>query len=479
MKKLVLLMLILTLTQVKTQSIEDAIRISMPNAAPSARSAGLGIAYMGIVDDIAAANYNPAGLTLLPKSEISLGFDFLSNKNTTKLGDNISAFRSNSESFSHIGIASPFQFSSNQNRRGCIAIVYHKEANYNQDFNYQWFNEQSTMLSTLSPIINDHIYTSKDNLSQTPVLDSLLQKGEIFQSGGLHNVTGAVGFEINENVSLGFSIFGKFGTYDYKRDYTESDIYNIYNTRDDENYSTTDFKSLELKERYSQDITGISGAIGLLGKIGKNVRVSVGIKFPTYFEIKESYSLSAQSEFDDGFRPNPYTTGDLSVSYKVKTPFAYSGGLSFYAEGLVFSAGIEYRDVSQLEYTDISLTNSQEDNQAAIYNKELLNKLVVQELVGQVTWGFGAEYSLSMLPLAVRASYSSTTSPYSIDVSGANVRSLALGAGFSFAQGFRLDAVMTFKEYSEFRTNYANDINSRYIVTANPVIFGLSLTMRI
>ncbi len=234
-----------------------------------------------------------------------------------------------------------------------------------------------------------------------------------------------------------------------------------------------------MKERYSQDISGISGSIGMLGKIGKNVRISVGIKFPTYFEVKESYSLEVQSEFDDGFKPAPYTSGNLSVSYKVRTPFAYSGGLSFYAEGLVFTAGIEYRDVTQLEYSDVSLTDSEKENQASINNKDLLNKLIVSQLVGQVSWGFGLEYNLPILPMAVRASYSSTTSPYSVDVSGANVRTFSLGAGFSFAQGFRLDAVMSFKEFSEFRTNYSNDIDSRYILTSNPMNIGLSLTMRL
>lgn len=465
----------------KAQFIEDALRYTKPNGYPTARSAALGISYIGVVDDISAMYYNPAGLTLIPKTEFSMGMNFTMNKNEALGFDKVTNFKSNNENFNNIGIVSPFVYGESQDKRGAIGLSYHLENNFNQDFETYWFNTKSTMsnyLATNYPEIAYHVFLIPEvNNPETPIKDSLEQKSSVIQSGGIHNITGAASFEVNPNFSIGFSIVGKWGSYQYDRIFTESDLLYKYEV-DKPDYSDLNFKSLTVNEGIRQDISGISGSLGILGKVGKNVRISAAVKFPTYYEITENYSLRVQSKWDNGDMPNPYTSPEGSVTYKVRTPFVYDAGLSFYAAGLVFTTGIEYTDASQLEFTDASLSTNTEDDGSSVANMNAVNRLIVKELVGQVTWGFGAEYSFPMIPVSVRASYTSTTSPYHLDVSGADRKTFAFGGGVGIAKGVRIDASARFSDYTEFRTLYGNDINSRYSLTTNPVDLAVNLTVR-
>ncbi|MDD3125545.1 MAG: hypothetical protein PHV24_06980, partial [Candidatus Kapabacteria bacterium] len=155
-----------------------------------------------------------------------------------------------------------------------------------------------------------------------------------------------------------------------------------------------------------------------------------------------------------------------------------NAGVSFYAAGLVFTTGIEYTDASQVEFSDASFSNDPEDQTISQMNIDAVNRLIISELVGQVTWGFGAEYSFPLIPVSLRASYTSTTSPYDDDVTGADKKVIAVGAGVSVTPGVRIDAAARFSKYTEFRTLYGNDINSRYTIDSKPTEIIVNLTVR-
>jgi long-subunit fatty acid transport protein len=481
--KLAILSLIASIAQfssldTKAQFIEDALRFSTPNGFAGARSMSLGVSYLGVADDISTLFSNPAGLSILPKTEISVGLSFLRDKTETSAFNASTNFKSNNGTFNNIGIAAPFNFGERLDKRGAIAIAYYKENNFHSDYETDWFNSQNSMsnfLATNYPTIANHVWLSSDqNPSKTPVIDSLFQYSSVSQSGGIHNISGGASFDINRGVALGFAITGKWGTYEYDRFFKETDGKNIYRENSSD-FSTSNFSKLTINEHLSQDISGISGSVGLLARIGDNIRFGVSVRFPSYYEITDISSYKAKTEFDDDFSPNPYTYSDLKTSYKVTTPFVYSGGMSFFANGLVCSAGIEYSDASQLEFSDASDDASGSGKEQMDY----LNRMIVKELVGQVTWGFGAEYNFPNFPVAVRASYSSISSPYSTELSGASRKIIGLGAGVSLGAGVRLDAALRFQDYTEYRTLYGSDIASRFSINSQPIDFALNLSIRI
>jgi len=55
------------------QFIEDALRFIKPNAPVSPRASALGESFLGFSDDAACLTLNPAGLTLIPSSELAIG----------------------------------------------------------------------------------------------------------------------------------------------------------------------------------------------------------------------------------------------------------------------------------------------------------------------------------------------------------------------------------------------------------------------
>lgn len=106
-----------------------------------------------------------------------------------------------------------------------------------------------------------------------------------------------------------------------------------------------------------------------------------------------------------------------------------------------------------------------------------LNQDIVKYLVGQVSWGIGAEYDIPYIPFVVRASYSATSSPYQNDIEGANISKTAFGLGYYAAPNVRIEALMQQASFSQLRQNYGSG-ESEYIYKTSPLNLALQLTYR-
>ena len=106
MKKLILILIgiILISPVAKSQFIEDALRFSQPNSIITARAGGLGTAFHGVSDDFSALYYNPAGLSLMQKRELTFGFGFLRNTTETDYHDVVMDLSANDAYLSHFGM---------------------------------------------------------------------------------------------------------------------------------------------------------------------------------------------------------------------------------------------------------------------------------------------------------------------------------------------------------------------------------------
>jgi len=465
-----LLILIFTLAiSANAQSIEDALRYTRNNGYITPRAAGLNVSYYGISDDLAALAYNPAGLSLIGKTELSFGFGFSTFSTETNFLNNKIPFNSNDEYITHAGLAVPFK---TKQGNGAVGLAYFLESNFDNNLKYEAFNPYSTMTNYYATNgtrvrannLAYQLYLTDSIRLYTPIVDSLQQKAFIQESGGLHNIIGGISFDLSEYVSLGVAIQGKWGTYDYRRRYSEQDIYNKYNYFDKINWTNIDFNLLEVDEKIEQKITGISGSLGIQARFEDLLRFGANIRFPTFYEIEDVSSIKAKSFFENG--DNYSFQKGYESSYKLRTPFVYSAGVSFHALDITFAFGIEYKDVTQTKFSD------------ALDDIEDLNLAIVQELVGQTTWGFGIEYEIPLAPVVARASFSSTTSPYVKDIPGASLQTVALGGGVYLAPNIRLDGVFRWNSISELRTNYGNSSDSRYTFKNKPLDIGLQLTYR-
>jgi hypothetical protein len=456
-----------------SQYVEDALRYSKPNGMISARVAAMGVSYNGLIDDIGALLYNPAGLTLIGKSELSLGLGFTRNSAETNYLNTNDLFKTNNEFITNLGLASAFKIN---NKKAAIGIGYFLESDFENSMKFNAFNPNSTYINseaTYGPQTKDQNWASwlylADSVNSkfiTPYNDSLNQKSFIKESGGLHNITGAMAFDVNENVTLGMSISGKWGTYKYRKEYSESDDNNYFANTFIEGHN---FSKLESIQDLSQKVSGITGAIGVQARFENFMRLSASIKFPTWYQFDENFNVRNTASYTNNYK-SEYFEYNGDNSYNMTSPFVYSAGVSVNGMGLTFAVGVEYTDVTQIEFSD------------AISEVMSLNSVIIQELVGQTTWGFGLEYDPQIIPIVGRISFSRTTSPYFKDIPNANKSDFAIGAGVYLSQNVRLDGVFKWTDYAEQRTNYyetgvlANSAN--YILKNAPLNIGFTITYR-
>ncbi len=463
------------------QYIEDALRYSTPNGISSARVGALGVAFNGISDDFNATNYNPAGLSLLAKTELNIGLDFQHNPNEVNFLGNISNFSSNNVNFSQIGMVFPFKA---ENHNAAISIGYIQESNFSNKYDYSGFNSQNTYTDYQAQYgtrnYQDnwayHVFLASPNL-KTPVKDSLQQSAYVDESGGLHNFVVGGAFEINPSLSVGATLNYKWGHYKYTRAFTESDTKNKYNTFDTLFFEKSNVSSVIVDESIDQEVTGISGSLGIIGKLSNFMRLGATVKFPSYYSIKEDYGIYAEAKFKSSFEANPYDPVPSAMDYHVTTPFIFSGGMSLYLLGLTVSAGIEYMDATQVTFTapDGTYTNFREINDH--FNG--LNRTIASSLLGQVTWGLGFEYDLLVVPVVIRGSYQSISSPYSDNIDGANRQTIGFGAGLYVGDNVRIDGLYRWTSYSQLRTNYGTqETGSLYILKQTPSNIAVQLTYR-
>jgi hypothetical protein len=460
-----------------SQYVEDALRYTMPNGVITPRASAMNISFHGISDDISALYFNPAGLTLIGKSELSFGLGFTRNSNETSYINTKEILNSNNEYITHAGIAIPVKF---DDTKAAIAIGYFLEDDYTNNIQFNGFNPKSTLIqseTTFGPRseVDNWAYNlyladavgSGSNLSfATPYKDSLQQNSFIMESGGLQNVSGGISFDISEYIALGFGITGKWGNYGFRKEYTESDNLGIYSNQSIENRV---FDRLDAIEEYTQNVSGINATVGLQARLSDFFRFGVSVKTPTWYQVDENVYARYDAFFKSGHN-SEYYQYDFKNSYNLRTPFVYSAGLSIHGQGLTFAAGVQYSDATQLKFSD------------AHENIMALNNKMLRELVGQTTWGFGLEYNIPLVPVVARASYSRTTSPYQLDIPNANTTNFSVGGGVYIGKNVRLDGVFRWIDYSEQRTNFKSteDLENytKYIVNRMPLNISFGVTYR-
>lgn len=477
MKKFVISMITLCFgLNLQAQMIEDALNMSISNTYITPRAGGLGIAYYGISDDFASIAYNPAGLALIGKGEISFGFNINPNSTETEfLANNMNTFSTNIY-LTNLGIILPFKTNLGN---ATLGIGYYMESNFNNTMEFGALNPYSTYIQYtaeesrkrgwgIAENFATYLWLADDNYD-TPIKKGLFQEAMINEKGGIKDFSGAIALELSENLTVGFTLTGKWGNYNYLREYIETDINNIYNEfiyRNENGklvFDNVDFHHLKVDESVDQDISGVTASLGLMGKIENFVRIGFTLKFPSYYEVNENFSQTAIAYFDNGdIRDTMYL---FSNYYKIITPWIFSGGISFNIEGLIATAGIEYTDLTQMEFSGES-------------NLELLNLDIKKQMTALIKYGAGLEWQTPFLPVDLRVGFSYTTPPYSSSFKGEERIGLSFGTGIYLQNNMRLDLVAEYQQYKKLWNIYGNSSETKLYFTQKPINIGIQLIYR-
>jgi len=482
---LYVMVFIVAVSYSKAQYVEDALRYVNSNTFPNQRAAGLGVSYIGISDDFASLFINPAGLSLVANDEFSMGLNLSRNTATTNFNTNSLTESSSYFQPTHLGFVAPVV-----GTKSSVAIGYMLENSFNSLYQYS-NNTDSARIATTPSIVPQLVsgnpefanalalayFDSTNQRYGTPLLRGMVQQGDIRERGAIHAISGGGGWSIAENVSLGLSIVGKFGSYSYANSFIERDAYNIHSVYDPNiGATTTDIRQIGINQNIDQSILGIGAVLGLQSRYGENVRFNLTVKTPTYYSIEEDWSQEFTSEFDNNDRFSRNSLG--KNSYNITTPFVFGAGISVHVLGITFTAGGEYVDVTQLEFGDAATDGlDQFLGSKSSFSRyiEAKNLEIRRQLVNQTTWGFGAEYVVPASPFVVRASMQSTSSPYTLDVPGAALSVFALGGAVEIAPNVRLEGAVRFLSFAERRSFF--DTFS-YTLNNSPKQITLGLSYR-
>jgi hypothetical protein len=464
------------------QTIEDGLRYSKSNAMISARTGGLGVSYMGITDDYASVYYNPAGMTLINRSEFNVGFGFQVNATEGDYYGQKGNYASGDGYLSNIGFVTPLNTSG---KKSAFGVGHFYENNFKSIFGVEDANHSKSFIdfeakNGESPTSNYPNWTyelylsekSADGLSyNTEYNGDNSMKEYVSHNGGIHNIVGAYATDLTDVVSMGFSMTVKYGTFEYFREYIE--------TPNSMNYTPVEGRTLDrltITDYYNSHPIGITGKIGFQAKAGNHFRFGMAIELPTFYSFEEEYGSTYEAKFNEGGRVtwSPYKDFPTDTSfyeYSMITPFVYSAGASFNMAGVTVTAGMEFSDPGQLKFLDGGSELSD------------LNRAVSEELQPQIKWGAGAEWQIPVAPVSIRASVESATTPYfnnsDYDLPSYEYMSFSGGASFYFGKSVRFDIAGRYtarEDYVNLWSNPDANIYNGYYTKQIPfnVTFGLT-----
>lgn len=467
MKKIIVILVLFVLSAFP-QGIADGVRLSKTQIGLDARSAALGISFQGLVDNSAALHFNPAGLSLIPSSELSFGVDVIAGHNdNVYLGNSVSSDFS-SEGVQNAALVVPFKRSSNNLT---FAFGYFNDNDFEYISNLRGVNNNNSYIDFLAnrnDVIPSELFLANEN-NFTPIQDSVGQELRLFEEGNINRIVAGISLDINEKISIGFSGSARFGDFSQRFFLTERDYYSIYN-QFSEDQTTVDWRNFTFERRINQSFQAVAATIGIVAKPTENSRLSFAFDVPQYVSVEDNARYDSYSEFDNGdafaYSEPGNQNETFTTEYDIILPMKFRLGYSINLMGLTATVGAEYTDLNNLEFRS---------TQPFI---EDYNILIPETLGAEFSWGMGIEWAIPVYPAFVRASYGETTNPWvdgRIDLG--STTNVGVGGGLLLGDNFMLDVTYNVLVQEVGRFLY-NDIAQPFSLENTISNFVIGVTYR-
>ena len=455
------------------QSLEDALRLSMMPLPSGSRGLAMGGNLISSADGYDALDYNPAALAPLASRDFGISVFNRDHQSTAQFFGQSSNTSLGQASLSSVGLATPF---ATVQGHLAVGISYDRVRDYTSTYSFKAINPNSSLFNTQGFVMDqgnpnggsNRRYLTNNNLAYAlgltyDVPDSgaftlttpfggggLQQSGTVSESGSLNAVRVGAGVDIAQGVSAGATLNFLFGTYDYTRNYSETDVNGIFANGTD-TVAPAHFQTAKITDAIHQDQTGGSIKLGLLVNSLDLVRFGLTVETPTVMHIQESSQQTGSATFGAPVSRTYYVDNSNGApvyeqSYDIVTPMRIGAGASLHMLGLVVSASASYTDMSQLQFTNSDLDMS------------ALNQMARDSLRKVLSWQLGAEYVIPIAGLSVRAGYSMEPSPYKGDPSSYDTKAISAGVGLLLSKSVLLEGSYRHTTYHTSHSVY-NDVN--------------------
>lgn len=464
-----------------SQNYNDALLLSEPGLYNGARALSMGNSFSALSNDFSGVLFNPAGIGLIKKSELSTGMSFNSFNNNTTFFDATSNANKTSVNFNQFGLVYPFPTIQGS---WVVAMGYNRVKDFNRIMEFDGFNPaNNSMIQSLTgeyneevPITNDLglAYEIRDPNTNNYIRDTTLingflnQSGMIKKQGYLDKWSFATSFE----VAKGFFVGGTFnilsGSYKSESDYWEDDTRNNYGSNLElvpGDQTTRDFQSFYLNDVIDWDLSGWDSHLGILYNWNDKFRFGASVKFPSYYTIKEDFLVRANSYFGTSFEYSLNPAINDPIQYEIKTPYEYTLGASTSLSIITLAGDVKIMDYTQMEFTKGFDSNYRIERQKEI--DELFRTTI--------NYYAGGEIKIPFLPIYGRAGAMYLQSPYADDPMEFDKKYITLGGGIIFDEVFAIEAAYSYGWWTDFSDNYGNNVSRTYQdITVENVILNLS-----
>ncbi|MBA3683526.1 MAG: hypothetical protein H0W73_20525 [Bacteroidetes bacterium] len=455
-----------------SQNDVDAIRYSRYGVNGTSRFMGLGGAFGALGADLSCAAYNPAGLALYRKGEITFSGGLRTTNNEGIINSKSSNVSNAGFVFNNFGILGGWEAKNDKESRNIISFTNSQTQNFlsktrmssytnNSSIVKDMLNIANTSGTTLNSFYEDLGYQTylmdydTINKKYTSLVDtkrSVKQTRDIVTSGKVNELNFSYAYAYKDEFYFGVSLglprleYTSTTTHSEADDkdsmrinYTNSNTYTSTYLEEPSNlhynpyYQLRGFNSLTYTEYFKTKGSGVNLKIGGIARLNDNVRLGLYYHTPTIYTLKDEYYNSMTAVFD-GDIANPKNWKDPKeggyFNYKIITPSRISANAAIIV-GKLAAIGIDYEIVN---YKNASLSSGEIADFAGV-NSVIKNKYTPGHNVR-----IGTEFNIK--PVMLRVGYNMQGSPFGDVFTGSFVRnSFSVGAGFRTRNNLYFDFV--------------------------------------
>jgi len=421
----IVIILILTWQVSFTQGPDDAIRILDNQIGFGARALGMGGTYTAVSDDYTAIYWNPAGLAQIRKSEFFLGFSHLHQSNDIDFNGSNTTSSTSATKFNSFGLVFPVP-----TYQGSLvfALGYQKIKDFEYSNEYNGVSDTGTAWLSFDGVdVNnpDDVY---DFWGQ-----DVVKTGLVTDDGSLEQWSLGGAIDVSPNISLGLALNYWTGKSDYLVEFTQFDQFNLFNP-------PSDFSEYQETRYITSKYSSFNAKFGAMMRLGRIIRVGLGMDIPHTFTVSEDYGYNASLYFDNGDVSD--FSDDATYEYKVKTPFRFQAGATLKVGTILATGSLAYTDWTQFKFTSSDLRD--------------MNKFFKTDYRGTVQIKLGGEIGIPFLASQFRAGLVYDPTPlkgYDFDY---DRKYVSLGYGVLLDRIFKIDAAYML---GFWKLNTSDDLN--------------------
>jgi hypothetical protein len=401
------------------QSASDVLRFSAIQNSSTARSLGVGNSMSVLGGDFSTISINPAGLASFRSSDLTVSFGYSSINNETKsiLNQVPNERVSNKITFNNVGLvlaSQPYNEGSNW-KTANFAVGLNKLANFKESVYYQYnFSKEGSIVRNFRDRANNgkfdpfgielafetgaiYEFTNKQGLKElgtdfdeVPFNSTYSQSTT--RSGYVNELVFAYAGTYKDKLSLGATIGIPFAQYE---------VNNVYNEVSIEKKSP--FNSLNLKETYILDGTGVNLKIGAIYRPFQLLRLGLAVHTPTAYSFSDNRISEFKYDYRAAGKDNSATakSPDGNIQYALNTPWKFIGsaGAVFGKNGFL-TAEVEYIDYQsgRLRFTQTDSIKAS-DQQELIKRESEINNEVKTTLKSAINIRLGGEFAYDVFRL--------------------------------------------------------------------------------